>query len=329
MEENKRVVERDREVIQSFLITTARYSFSVYEKRILSLIVEHLQPTLEGEHLRGKIEKNLFNERVCSFSLKELCGDDTNRVQYYQALESLMDKKVRYENDEILQTCHIIQDLVIKKRSGIVRFTICETMAQIFLNFTKGYSKYVLSISLGLKRTTSARLYELISNQPHPMEYGVDKLKDILGVADTYPLTGNFIQRVLIPAKKELDEVANWSFDFKPIKGANGKYIKIQLIPIYQVKNEPQEVQRADALRRTHLSWFISNDVKYKLRDLGLGEHQIEAHKLLLQDFCAKFGYETIPKIQEIWARGSRRKKENQIGYLINAMKSEVENFNH
>lgn len=192
----------------------------------------------------------------------------------------------------------------------------------VFLNFTKGYSKYILNISLSLRCVSSARLYELISNQPQPLTYRIDRLKEILGV-EHYKLNGSFIQRVLIPAKKELDEVANWSFDFKPIRTGR-KYTHIELIPINYPEREPQEIQKSNAIRKVHLSWFVDTDVSLKLMDLGFTKKQIDKHKETIRDFSYKYAHHTIEKIVEIWVRANRLKKDNPKGYLIKAMQDEV-----
>ena len=56
----------NKDVIQSYIVTTARYDFTVYEKRILYRLVEFLQPSLEGEKLKGKIaiKQDLFGHHV-------------------------------------------------------------------------------------------------------------------------------------------------------------------------------------------------------------------------------------------------------------------------
>ena len=60
--------ERPKNIIQSYLVTSAKYDFNVYEKRILYRIVELLQCELEGKSLgRGiSIEPTLYNDRVVS-----------------------------------------------------------------------------------------------------------------------------------------------------------------------------------------------------------------------------------------------------------------------
>ena len=52
--------KESREVIQSYIITAAKYDFSVDEKRVLSHLVEMMQPLIEGKELVGKVEQDLW-----------------------------------------------------------------------------------------------------------------------------------------------------------------------------------------------------------------------------------------------------------------------------
>ena len=324
MEDNLQVTESKREVIQSFLITTARYKFSIYEKRILSKIIADMQPLLEGKHLHGKIERGLFNTSYCEFSTAYLRGEDKSNVKIYrEAFKGLATKGIEYqkENGE-WDFCNLIA--FPKEKRGKIGFLLHDDIINLFLNFSKGYSKYVLSISLSLKSTASARLYELISNQPHPLRYNIDTLKKMLG-AEKYTLTGNFIQRVLAPAKKELDEVANWSFDYQPIRSVNGKYSGIILLPKNFPEREPQEVQRAEAIRRTHLSWFIQDDVKRKLLDLGFTPRNLKNMADYINKFIQICGDNAVEKITEIWIRSNGL--HDQKKYLMGTIKRIVTEF--
>ena len=48
-----RPVEENKNVIQSYMLTAARYDFSVYEKRILYRLVELAQAELQGKDFCG------------------------------------------------------------------------------------------------------------------------------------------------------------------------------------------------------------------------------------------------------------------------------------
>lgn len=321
MEKNNLPTTNKREIIQSFLITSARYKFSVYEKRILSKIITSMQPLLEGQHLHGRVERTLFGDVKVEYPLNYLTDDDTNRVQYQQALKGLATKGIEFENENVWQFCNIIQSPKVIKNKGIVSFTICCEMVDLFLNFTKGYSKYILEISLKLRSVASARMYELISNQPHPLKYKIENLKKLLG-AEKY-LNGNFVQRILIPAKKELDTCANWSFEFRLIRNGR-KYEYIQLIPINYKEREPTEVQEQDLQRRTNLSWFVEKDIRqFLIKTCNFSQREIKNNLVTVQKFCYIFADGALNKIMEIWSRSQDKKQPK--AYLIKALQLEIE----
>lgn len=322
-QKNQIAVSPKREVIQSFLITTARYKFSLYEKRILSKLITCLQPMLEGKKLIGKVERSLFGDIKLELPITFFTDGDTHYKPYQDALKALATKGIEYNDAKVWMFCNLIQSPKIIKNSGIVSFSICSEMVDLFLNFSKGYSKYILEVSLELKSTASSRLYELISNQPHPLTYNIENIKEILDPQHTYPRTNNFIQRIIDPAKKELDEVANWSFDYEPIK-AGRKYIALKLTPINYPNREPEEVQRADALRQVNLSWVVGKQLKDLLRNTcGFSQREIKNNLTTLEKFCNTFGKGSINKILEIWSRS--QDKKNPKGYLIGVMKLEIE----
>jgi len=45
----------NKEAVQSYILTTAKYDYSVYEKRILYKLVVSCQYLLKGKKLEGKI----------------------------------------------------------------------------------------------------------------------------------------------------------------------------------------------------------------------------------------------------------------------------------
>ena len=316
---------KKKEIIQSFIITTARYKFSVYEKRILSLIISSLQPQLEGKHLRGVIERDLFGDLRCEFPLKYICEDDKNYAPYIQAFDSLLGKKIRYQlDDDTLKMCTIIQDIEIKKRSGIVKFSLAKTIADLFLNFTKGYSKYVLDISLKLRSVASARMYELISNQSKPLTYNIDTLKQLFEVEKTYSRTSNFIQRVIEPARKELDEKGNWTFEYIPIKKGN-KYTHITLIPKHLRHREPDEVQEQEKNWKLHP--YLPTSIKQFLRHTcGFHDHRINQNEKKLVAFMHIHGNQTLSVLQEYWERCLY--KNDAQTYLLGIIKNETKTTN-
>ena len=58
----------NKEILQSYILTTAKYDYSVYEKRILYKIVEQLQYLIEGKML----DKDILFSKVFLRTQKNL-----------------------------------------------------------------------------------------------------------------------------------------------------------------------------------------------------------------------------------------------------------------
>lgn len=323
-------MDNNRQIIQSYILTTAKYVFSAYEKRILTSLITKLQPMLEGKKLRGQVElykaeKDLWGDYHFELPLSFFMTDeDTNFERYKEAITALNEKKMEYEDEEVWRIIRIIDTPQFFKRKRVVKFTLAEQLVTAFLNFNKGYSKYTLSVSLGLKSIYAVRLYELMANQKHPLTFRISKLKEMFDVSGKYSTNFNFIQRVIVQAKKELDSVANWSFDYEPIKKGKA-FESIKLIPIHYPEREPQGAERAEAMRKLNTSWLISDSkIRQTLKqNCGFSDREIKNNAGTIQAFCKLFHDKSLQKFNEIWERA--RQKNNPKAYFIGTVKLELE----
>jgi plasmid replication initiation protein len=316
-----------REVIQSYIMTCAKYSFSIDEKRVLSHLVEFLQPLLEGKKLEGKITQDLFNNYMVEVPVSFFFDESTTRQRVKRAIKSLNDKSFEIENDN--GEWQIIRLIEMPKldTKGQIRFYLSDKLVDVFLNFNRGYTKYMLDVSLSFNSVYSMRLYELISNQSHPMTYSINRLKQIwdLDKVKAYERNYNFIQRVIIPAQRELADKSNWGFNFNCIKKGN-KIEKIEFIPIHYHTRDSEESIRADALRRVNLSAFLTREVRAYLQNVcNFTAREIKNNIQTFQTFCYLNREDTLNKIQTIWEQGYGAR--NQKGYLIRSLQNYNDNY--
>jgi len=70
----------NKDVIQSYILTTAKYDFSVYEKRILYRLIELNQELLAGQKLEGKcrIDSNLYGDKTYTIPVKYFLKDEND-----------------------------------------------------------------------------------------------------------------------------------------------------------------------------------------------------------------------------------------------------------
>lgn len=321
----------NRQIIQSYLLTSARYEFSVYEKRIFTSLVNAMQPLLEGKKLAGKVVQDLWGDYHFEFPLSFFMGneDKTNIKRYKEALIALNDKKFEYEDGEVWRIIRLIERPQYKKRKGVIEFDIASQLVDAFLNFNKGFSKYNLEVSMSLKSVYAVRMYELMANQKRPLTYSIEKLKEMFQVTEqkAYYNTFNFIRRCIYQAQIELDTNteanANWSFDYEPVRHGR-KITAITFTPIHYAEREPAEVQRAEAIRQVHLSHWLPIDLKnHLIREFKFTPREIKNNINTIEAFCRLYNQDTLPKINEIWERARDKRKPK--AYLIGAMQLELQ----
>jgi hypothetical protein len=325
MAKKNEITTSKREIIQSYVITAAKYSFTIDEKKVLSHLIESMQPLIEGKKLIGHVEKDLFGTYHFNLPTSFFIDDDTIKYgRIKEALRGLNEKKFEIEDEDGWQIIRLIEMPKLWRR-GEVEFYLSEPLVDVFLNFSKGYSKYQLDVSLSLKSVYSMRLYELISNQPKPITFRISKLKEMWEITEkSYERNYNFIQRIIEPSKKELDEKANWSFTYKPIKKGRS-FEWIEFTPIHFDERENEEIQRAEAQRMMHLSWELERDVRlYFTQTAGFSPREVKNNLPTIKTFCEKFN-DARERISEIWGRA--RAAKNPKGYLIAALKMEIENY--
>lgn len=313
-------LENNKDVIQSYIMTTAKYDFSVYEKRILYRIVEMFQWTLEGKKLSGKfsLHKNLFDERVVTMPISAFLTDekDQNYARVKQALRDLRNKTFEFEDNKKWKLVGIIEKPSFDK-SGFVEFEIQTEVFHAMVDFSKGYRKYELEVAMSFDSTYAMRFYELFSGQKRPISYRIEHLKLMFGIENKYKLNSDFIRYVIMPAKKELDCKSPFSFEFEPIK--NGRKIEsIKFYPIEIPENRDRELETRALVRKTALSWDLDKmTIDYLIQNFGFDKKEINNNRELFVK--AENELDLILELSRL--RTKCEGKDNPKGYVIGTLK--------
>jgi plasmid replication initiation protein len=277
----------NKDVVQSYVITTAKYDYSIYQKRILYRIVEAFQGFTKGHPLEGKIhiQKDLFGDYNIKMPLAAFLGTerDNNYEQAKKALRDLEKKSFEYEDDREWQIIHIINEPKIEKYSNNVTFRLNPRICEALLDFSKGFKKYELKTALSFNSIYSMRLYELLSGQKKPISYLIQNLKIMFKVEDKYKLTADFIRKTIDVAQKELDEKSPYSFIYKPNK--NGKKIdSITFYPVYKPENRDPELDKKELQKKASISWDLEKmSIDYLVQNFGFTEKEIKNNIDLLK----------------------------------------------
>lgn len=268
----KNKIFKNKDVIQSYIITTAKYDYSVYEKRIIYRLVEMVQHTLEGKKLdKGfSIQKTLYNDRIITMPINAfLAGEnDENYTRVKEALRKLRNKTFEYENGGKWKLVGVIEKPNFDI-SGVAQFELQPEVYDAILNFSKGYRKYELKVAMQFESVYAMRFYELMSGQKTPICYSIDQIKEMFQISDKYERVNDFKKKVLDTAKRELDRCSPYSFNYEMNKTGR-KFTSITFYPKFQPKFRDQELEKGDLQKQISLSWDLPRElVSYLKNNFG------------------------------------------------------------
>lgn len=320
--------------IQSYVLTTAKYDFSPYEKRLLYLLVQMAREYYEEEtsalqfpkdcrklvRMRGK---DLMEVTIPLASMLSHDGDK-NYSCVKQALKSLASKGFEFEDtdSDTWQYINIIAYPKVTKREGKVSFMLDKRIWECCLDFTKGYRKYELTIAMKFKCSYSMRFYEIVSNQKKPIRFSVEQIKEMFCITDKYKLFADFRRKVLDSAKKELDSCSPYTFDYEFIKEGK-KVTTIVLYPIHQPQFEDPELVKDSLRAKTSLSWDMNRDIIKLFKAVGFTVDELQRNRELIIRANMLFSTDFEEKLQAIIHR-SHDRADRQKAYIIGSLKKAV-----
>lgn len=270
-------------MFQSYIFTTAKYDFSVYEKRILYRQIEIEQELLTNEALRSavKIETSLWGDRRYTIPISVLLNgeEDKNHKRIKEAFESLRLKKIEYEDDEIYSCFGIVSSYEIKKRAKTVTWVSPSKIVEAVMDFTKGWRKYELKIAMQFESAYSMRLYELFSNKHQPISYTVSELEKMFQLENKYRSPNgklnlsNLRKFILDRAQRELNACSPFTFDYHISKDKK----TVSFIPIFQQKFADGELRK----RRVETKYNIKHVLNEREIDTFINEFGFTEQGLL------------------------------------------------
>lgn len=311
----------NQDLIQSYILTQARYDFSVYEKRILYSIIQMFQELLEGKKLVGKQKADIdqYGDYMIYMPIKSCLKDeeDTNHARVKQALLDLESKRFEYEDDKVWQVIRLVQAPELVKNDEVMKFRLHYRLVEAFMDFSKGFSKYEFLTAMQFESTYAMRFYELLSGQTKPITYSIDNLKIMFQVQDKYKLTADFIRSVVDTAKRELDKKSPYSFLYSPIKKGK-KIVSIKFYPVFMSENRDPVLERTDLKRQVSPRWSLDKMViDYLKENFMFSDTEIKNNIDLLILASAKI--DLMYELSMIKARAHKAK--NTQGYVIGALK--------
>lgn len=211
-------------------------------------------------------------------------------------------------------------------------------MTPFLLSLKSRFTTYDVSNILKLPSSYSVRIYELLKQYQKIgwRKFELKELKEIIGVIeeidingkkkykDNYPLYGNFKQRVLNKAQKDLKEYTDIAFTFDPIKKGRA----VNALKFYIIANKPSKRIAKEDVKESTEAVEVSYTEEKKERD-----NVAELHSLVKQWVSKKIVENWLQKYPESQVKKgikytlsqleSGKKIANIAGYLQTMVKQE------
>ncbi len=323
-----------KEVVESYVFSTVRHDFGIYSERLLLRLVELAQREIKGLDFKGgtsigKVKVGEWGDAEIIIPVKDVLSgeDDKNYAKAKEAVRNLMGKFLEYEDDKKYRATHILNDVDVDKVSGKMIIQVNRNIWNAMLDFSKGFRKYELETAVKLHGKYSLRIYKLVSKQTEPISYSIEDLRKMWGLVDKYKKVDDFIKNTIAVAKRELDAVSPYSFEYaltaaksaEVNKGRKGRpaITSVTFFPKRLTRNDT-----SDAVRRmVDPSMILDRELSQMLKNkFGFDWGGIKANITLFE--YAQKEFDLLSFLDRIAPKALRA--ENVQGYVINSIKKHM-----
>lgn len=305
-------VNRNKFVTKSNRLIEANYKLGVVEQKIILCLASNIQPTDSDFKTYTLPIKEFTN-------LLGLKGTP-KYTELRKITKELMQKVFEIRiNKKVIQVAWLSY-VAYNESEGTIDIRFDPFLRPYLLELKREFTSYKLENVVKLKSSYAIRIYELLKQYEKIQErtFSLSDLRELLGVDNLYPAYGNFKQRVLLPAQKELKNKTDISFKLEEIK--NGRRVsKIKFI-IQSVKHNKGEQL---SLFEENLEEFqLANAFINRVKKLGL-RMGVQLTDEVIHSW-EKYGRENVLLLIE--KVHDRKDIDNPIGYITTVLKASIVN---
>ncbi len=302
-------VNQSNFVTKSNRLIEANYKLGVVEQKIILCLASNIQPT-DSDFKTYTLPVKEFT------SLLGLKGRP-KYTELRRITKELMQKvfEVRI-NKKVIQVAWLSY-VAYNESEGTIDIRFDPFLRPYLLELKREFTSYKLENVVQLKSTYAIRIYELLKQYEKIQErtFLLNDLRKLLGAEDIYPAYGNFKQRVLIPAQKELKSKTDISFELEEIKTGR-RVTKVKFI-IQSIKQNKEDEQLK--LFEENLEEFKSaNTFTTRVKKLGMLMGFTITDEMIHS--WGKYGQENVLLLME--KLQYRNDIENPIGYITTVLKA-------
>lgn len=322
---------KNKEIIQSYKMSIARYDANVYHERILTKIIEQLQRFIAGTKNASNSKPIVFdNHVVVSFSISDF-KDENGNIQYTRIIEAVRDlsnKSFEYKYTDERNKKHWVKYNFLNSTNmifedGMITVELNKGFLNCVFDFSDGFRKYEYIYPFRLSSYYAIRMYKLISKCKNPISYSLSDFKKMLSINTlrSYNNQGNLVNLMKRISEELISVGAPYTFECE----ISFKDEKITIIPMKNAYgNIDEDINRRNSevikARRD-----IGEDVFDLLREGGFTRTVIAHNRAMIEYLRMKIGIDILNKINELIDKykGNPRFKTLIINKLRKLEKSE------
>lgn len=320
-------MENGKNIIQSYLFSRIRSRLSIIEMRVMLRIVEFAQCEIQGLVIAASMgpREHDLNGRCVEIPLSSVLPEGSHHYERVPvAVKSLMKKIVEHYDPsagEWKAAC-FISAAESSAGEGVVKLYIHQWVWDCILDFTKGFVKYDLGAALRLSSPYAMKLYFLVSNQKSPICYSFNELERLFGTQGKYSRRNDFVRKVLLTAKQELDEKSPWSCDIRPMR--DGRRLETCMLYPYEQKDKysPGVLAKSEHAKYPSV-WAYHGLYQYLRYNLEFSPVELGRNKALIHEFAERVP-DAVGIVADMHFRALKREQQPGKGWYINGMKDEL-----
>ncbi|MCM3716588.1 replication initiation protein [Alkalihalobacillus oceani] len=242
---NRNLVTKSNDLIE------ANYKLSVTEQKIILMLASYIQP--EDDDFK------VYTIRVQDFHRLLGLRGSPKYTELRTITKNLMKQvfEVRIDN-QIIQVGWLSY-VAYNTDEGSIDLRFDPFLKPYLLQLKREFTTYRLENVIKLDSAYSIRIYELLKQYERIGErtFTLKRLREHIGAENIYPAYGNFKQRVLSRAQKELREKTDLSFEFEERKkGRSVQEIRFFIRSLSDVGGTNDE-KREDIIRMSKEAGFL------------------------------------------------------------------------
>ncbi|WP_144481464.1 replication initiation protein [Cytobacillus oceanisediminis] len=289
-------------VTKANMLIEANYKLGVVEQKLILCLASNIQPT-DSDFKTYTLSIKEFHQ------LLGLKGSP-KYSELRQITKELMQKVFEIRLGRKVAQVAWLSYVAYNESEGTIDIRFDPFLRPYLLKLKKEFTSYKLENVVKLKSSYAIRIYELLKQYERLQErtFLLADLRKILGAEEIYPAYGNFKQRVLVPAQKELKLKTDITFEIEESK--EGKRVqKIKFI--ITSKKKKKDAKQLELFEENLEGVQHSSQYYAKAKKLAL---QIGVKSEALLKLWDKFGENQVIEILE---RIKERKDiENPVGYI-------------